>query len=147
MCRARVAALPSATLPPDAQIDGLALDVNGGFVDGAFVDKERGAKIWRGVIDKATPRIAPHPSQEIIWVEGRWRDPALLDWKRGGRFELRVYPIPAHGARSSSSRSAPCSRRCSSSSTRPSSTSKRSGPCWAAPTGLWDCRCRWASPS
>ena len=86
-------------LPPDAQIDGLALDSAGGFVDGAFVDKERGAKIWRGVIDKATPRTAAHPSQEIIWVEGRWRDPALLDWKRGGRFELRVYPIPAHGAR------------------------------------------------
>ncbi|HMG21302.1 MAG TPA: VIT domain-containing protein, partial [Kofleriaceae bacterium] len=86
-------------LPPDAQIDGLALDVAGGFVDGAFVDKERGQKIWRGVIDRATPRSAPRPSQEIIWVEGRWRDPALLDWKRGGRFELRVYPIPAHGAR------------------------------------------------
>jgi tetratricopeptide (TPR) repeat protein len=86
-------------LPPDAQIDSLALDVAGGFVEGAFVDKERGAKIWRGVIDKATPRIAAHPSQEIIWVEGRWRDPALLDWKHGGRFELRVYPIPAHGAR------------------------------------------------
>ena len=86
-------------LPPDAQIDGLALDVNGGFVDGAFVDKERGARIWRGVIDRATPKPARRPSQEIIWVEGRWRDPALLDWKRGGRFELRVYPIPAHGAR------------------------------------------------
>jgi len=86
-------------LPPDAQIDSLALDVAGGFVEGAFVDKERGAKIWRGVIDKATPKLAAHPSQEIIWVEGRWRDPALLDWKRGGRFELRVYPIPAHGAR------------------------------------------------
>jgi tetratricopeptide (TPR) repeat protein len=86
-------------LPPDAQIDSLALDVAGGFIEGAFLDKERGAKIWRGVIDKAAPRIAAHPSQEIIWVEGRWRDPALLDWKRGGRFELRVYPIPAHGSR------------------------------------------------
>ena len=39
------------------------------------------------------------PQQEMIWVEGRWRDPALLDWKRGGRFELHVYPIPAKGAR------------------------------------------------
>jgi len=86
-------------LPSDAQIDSLALDVAGGFVDGAFIDKERGQKIWRGVIDKATPRTAARPTQELIWVEGRWRDPALLDWKRGGRFELRVYPIPAHGAR------------------------------------------------
>ncbi|HEX3481000.1 MAG TPA: VIT domain-containing protein [Kofleriaceae bacterium] len=86
-------------LPPDAQIDNLALDAAGGFVDGAFVDKQRGAKIWRGVIDRATPHPIAQPSQDIIWVEGRWRDPALLDWKRGGRFELRVYPIPAHGAR------------------------------------------------
>src|SRR6185295_6763231 len=86
-------------LPPDAQIDGLALDVDGGFVDGAFVDKQRGQKIWRGVIDRATPHPPPRPSEDIIWVEGRWRDPALLDWKRGGRFELRVFPIPAHGAR------------------------------------------------
>jgi hypothetical protein len=86
-------------LPPDAQIDSLALDVDGGFIEGAFLDKERGAKIWRGVIAKATPRVAVRPSQEIIWVEGQWRDPALLDWKRGGRFELRVFPIPARGAR------------------------------------------------
>jgi tetratricopeptide (TPR) repeat protein len=86
-------------LPVDAQIDSLALDVDGGFVEGAFVDKERGAKIWRGVIDKATPKIKQNDPLEIIWVDGSWRDPALLDWKRGGRFELRVFPIPAKGAR------------------------------------------------
>ncbi len=88
-------------LPADAQIDGLALDVAGapgGFEEGAFLDKQRAQKIWKGVIDKAAPRqqIA---RDEIIWVDGSWRDPALLDWKRGGRFELRVYPIPAKGAR------------------------------------------------
>lgn len=91
-------------LPPDAQIDSLQLDMAnepGGFITGAFVDKERAAKIWRGVIDKATPKIARDPliQHEIVWVPGPWRDPALLDWKRGGRFELRIYPIPAKGAR------------------------------------------------
>ena len=86
-------------LPSDAQIDGLALDVKDGFVEGAFVDKERGAKIWKGVIDKATPHHQQIASNEIIWVDGSWRDPALLDWKRGGRFELRVFPIPAKGQR------------------------------------------------
>jgi tetratricopeptide (TPR) repeat protein len=91
-------------LPPDAQIDALALDnkdAPGGFVDGAFVDKERGAKIWKGVIDKAAPKHVEIASdrQEIIWVDGNWRDPALLDWKRGGRFELRIFPIPAKGQR------------------------------------------------
>ncbi len=89
-------------LPADAQIDGLALDQKGapdGFADGAFVDKERGAKIWKGVIQKAAPQQIASNNSEIIWVPGSWRDPALLDWKRGGRFELRVFPIPAHGQR------------------------------------------------
>jgi ferric-dicitrate binding protein FerR (iron transport regulator)/tetratricopeptide (TPR) repeat protein len=91
-------------LPADAQIDSLSLDMASeptGFITGAFLDKERAAKIWRGVIDKATPKIQRDPlvQQEIVWVPGPWRDPALLDWKRGGRFELRIYPIPAKGAR------------------------------------------------
>jgi hypothetical protein len=85
-------------LPADAQIDGLALDVDGKFVDGAFVDKARAQKIWNGVIDRARP-IIQHPQTEIVWVPGPWRDPALLDWKRGGRFELRIFPIPAKGSR------------------------------------------------
>ena len=89
-------------LPADAQIDGLALDQKDapdGFADGAFVDKERGAKIWKGVIQKAAPQQIAANNSEIIWVPGSWRDPALLDWKRGGRFELRVFPIPPHGQR------------------------------------------------
>ena len=89
-------------LPADAQIDSLELDIEGepnGFMQGAFVDKQRAAKIWQGVIDKATPKVKRRPEQDIIWVQGPWRDPALLDWKRGGRFELRIFPIPANGAR------------------------------------------------
>ena len=86
-------------LPADARIDSLQLDdTKGGFETGAFLDKERAGKIWRGVIQKATPR-RPKPESDIIWVQGPWRDPALLDWKRGGRFELRVFPIPAKGSR------------------------------------------------
>lgn len=86
-------------LPADAQIDGLSLDVDGGYVEGAFVDKLRAQKIWQGVIDKAAPVQIARAPEEIIWVPGRWKDPALLDWKRGGRFELKVYPIPAKGSR------------------------------------------------
>lgn len=85
-------------LPADARIDALALDVKDGFEEGAFIDKERATKIWTGVINKAAPR-PERPPMEIIWVPGPWRDPALLDWKRGGRFELRVFPIPAKGQR------------------------------------------------
>ena len=85
-------------LPPDARIDKLALDVNGTFLEGAFVEKSRASKIWRGVIHKATARRKVR-RPEIIWVPGPWKDPALLEWKRGGRFELRIFPIPAKGSR------------------------------------------------
>jgi len=85
-------------LPADARIERLALDVDGKMEDGAFVAKERAGKIWRGVIQKATPRpqIA---TDDIIWVPGPWRDPALLEWQQGGRFQLRIFPIPARGSR------------------------------------------------
>lgn len=85
-------------LPPGAQIERLALEVDGKLLDGAFVDRDRGAAIWRGVIQNAAPK-APRPREEIIWVAGPWRDPALLEWQRGGRFELRIFPIPKRGSR------------------------------------------------
>jgi hypothetical protein len=85
-------------LPPDAQIERLALEVNGKLEEGAFVERDKAAAIWRGVIQHAVP-TAPKPVEEIIWVPGPWRDPALLEWKRGGRFELRIFPIPKRGSR------------------------------------------------
>jgi hypothetical protein len=85
-------------LPPGAQIEKLSLEVDGKLVDGAFVDRDKGAAIWRGVIQNAQPK-APRPREEIIWVPGPWRDPALLEWQRGGRFELKIFPIPKRGAR------------------------------------------------
>ncbi len=85
-------------LPPGAQIERLALEVDGKLMDGSFVDKSKGAAIWRGVIQNAAPK-APKPKEEIFWVPGPWRDPALLEWKRGGRFELRIFPIPKRGSR------------------------------------------------
>ncbi|MCL2825026.1 MAG: FecR domain-containing protein, partial [Polyangiaceae bacterium] len=85
-------------LPPDAQIERLALEVDGHLEEGAFEDKGRAAAIWRGVINAATPK-SPTPRDEIIWVPGPWKDPALLEWQRGGRFELRIFPIPAKGSR------------------------------------------------
>lgn len=86
-------------LPPDARIARLALDVDGEMEEGAFVERDRAAKIWRGVIRRATPRPQARPQEEFIWVPGPWRDPALLEWQRGGQFELRIFPIPAHGER------------------------------------------------
>jgi ferric-dicitrate binding protein FerR (iron transport regulator)/tetratricopeptide (TPR) repeat protein len=86
-------------LPPDARISRLALDVDGKMEEGAFVEKDRAAKIWRGVIRNATRPAERRPNEEYVWVPGPWRDPALLEWQRGGRFELRIFPIPARGER------------------------------------------------
>ncbi|MBI4705730.1 MAG: FecR domain-containing protein [Deltaproteobacteria bacterium] len=85
-------------LPPDGQIERLALEVDGRLEEGAFVEREQAAKIWRGAIVNAARR-RPLPQEEIIWVPGPWRDPALLEWQRGGRFELRIFPIPRQGSR------------------------------------------------
>jgi tetratricopeptide (TPR) repeat protein len=87
-------------MPPDAQIERLALETEDGkhLEEGAFVDRDRAAAIWRGAIKNAAPQ-QPQLREEIIWVPGPWRDPALLEWQRGGRFELRVFPIPRKGSR------------------------------------------------
>jgi ferric-dicitrate binding protein FerR (iron transport regulator) len=85
-------------LPPGAQLERLALDVDGKLEEGAFVDRDRAAAIFRGAIVNAAPK-APRPLDDIVWVPGPWRDPALLEWQRGGRFELHVFPIPKHGSR------------------------------------------------
>jgi len=86
-------------LPPGARIASLSLKVDGEWEEGAFVDKERGQQIWRGVIRNATPEQQRNQQEEFIWVPGPWRDPALLEWQQGGRFELRIFPIPANGER------------------------------------------------
>jgi hypothetical protein len=86
-------------LPPDARIAHLSLEVDGNWEDGAFVERAHARRIWRGVIRQATPEVARIPSEEFVWVPGPWRDPALLEWQQGGRFELRIFPIPAHGER------------------------------------------------
>src|SRR5262249_49765359 len=56
-------------------------------------------KIWNGVIRHATPKEQRRQQEEWVWVPGPWHDPALLEWKQGGRVELRIFPIPAHGTR------------------------------------------------
>jgi hypothetical protein len=85
-------------LPADARLERLALEVDGKLVEGEFVDASRAAGIWRGVIQHAAPS-APRPVEEVVWVPGPWRDPALLEWQRGGRAELKIFPIPRKGSR------------------------------------------------
>ncbi|MEZ4462755.1 MAG: VIT domain-containing protein [bacterium] len=61
-------------LPADAQIAGLSLKVGDRWMDGEFMETARAERIFRDVID-------------------RWLDPALLKWKQGNQFELRIFPI------------------------------------------------------
>ncbi len=87
------------TLPPNAQVAELSLLVDGRWEEGAFVDRDRAERIWAGVIRQATPVIKRREIIEYIWVPGPWKDPALLSWKQGNTFELRIFPIPARGER------------------------------------------------
>ncbi|HSQ62636.1 MAG TPA: VIT domain-containing protein [Polyangiaceae bacterium] len=84
-------------VPPGALVDRLALDVDGKLVEGSFVEKKRAEGILRGAIATATP--VRRVRDDIVWVPGPWRDPALLEWQQGGRFELRIFPVPRHGTR------------------------------------------------
>ena len=90
----------SFPVPPGARIAALDLLVDGRWQEGAIVERERADKIWAGVIRQATPQAERKDVLEFIWVPGPWRDPALLKWQAGSRFELRIFPIPAHGSRS-----------------------------------------------
>ena len=61
-------------LPSDARINRLALKVGNKIMEGEFLETARAERIWRDVIDQ-------------------WRDPAMLKWKEGNTFELRIFPI------------------------------------------------------
>ena len=61
-------------LPADAQISRLSLKVGNKWMEGEFVETKRAEWIWRDIINQ-------------------WRDPAMLKWKQGNTFELRIFPI------------------------------------------------------
>ncbi|MFT5430935.1 MAG: ferric-dicitrate binding protein FerR (iron transport regulator), partial [Myxococcota bacterium] len=86
-------------MPSGARIAGLQLLVDGEWHEGAMVERERGEKIWRGVIRNAAPKHKKRDVVEYIWIPGPWRDPALLTWRGGSTFELRIFPIDARSER------------------------------------------------
>ncbi len=86
-------------MPPDAQIAGLDLVVEGKWEHGAIVARDQGDKIWAGVLRNAAPKEKKKDVVEYVWVPGPWHDPALLNWKKGSQFELKIFPIPNKGSR------------------------------------------------
>jgi tetratricopeptide (TPR) repeat protein len=67
-------------LPEGATISGYALDINGKMVDGVAVEKHKGREVFEAVVRQGV-------------------DPGLVEWTKGNNFKTRVFPIPAHGAR------------------------------------------------
>lgn len=67
-------------LPSDARISRLALKVGNKIMEGEFLETAHAERIWRDVIEQ-------------------WRDPAMLKWKEGNTFELRIFPIDPHQTR------------------------------------------------
>lgn len=62
------------------QISGFALDIDGQMRDAVPVPKARGRQVFEA-------------------IERRGVDPGLIEQTAGNRFQLRLYPIPAHGSR------------------------------------------------
>jgi hypothetical protein len=67
-------------LPSGARIASMALEVEGQYREGRFVDRSVGERIWRGVIKNAQVggRLGRVNTDDILFAPGPWRDPALL---------------------------------------------------------------------
>jgi hypothetical protein len=70
-------------LPPGASLSKLGLWVEDELVIGEMVEKDRAARIFQGIVD------------DVV----RPRDPALLEWKSGSSFSLKIFPMPARKSR------------------------------------------------
>jgi hypothetical protein len=88
-------------LPAGARIAAMALEVDGQFREGRFVDRSTGERIWRGVQKNARlgGRLGRVNTDDILFAAGPWRDPALLAWEAGNRFSIRIFPIHPHSTR------------------------------------------------
>ena len=68
------------TLPADAAISRLAMDVEGKMMEGELVERARARQIYEEIVSKR-------------------KDPALLEWQGGNRFQTQIFPIPAKGTK------------------------------------------------
>ncbi|MDH5675888.1 MAG: VIT domain-containing protein [Myxococcales bacterium] len=69
-------------LPADASISNLELLVGDTWMRAEMLEKKRAQHIFQQIVDATVPR-----------------DPALLEWEQGSIFKMRIFPIPAKGAR------------------------------------------------
>jgi len=64
-------------LPPDASIVRFAMEINGQLMEGEIVERGRAVQIF----------------DQIVADYIRPRDPALLEWKGGNTFQIRIFPM------------------------------------------------------
>jgi len=88
-------------LPAGARIAAMALEVDGAWREGRFVDRSTGERIWRGVQKNARMGggLGRVNNDDILFAPGPWRDPALLAWEAGNRFSIRIFPIRPRSTR------------------------------------------------
>lgn len=67
-------------LPEGATVSGYALDIDGQLVDGVVVTKDEARHVFEQEVRKGV-------------------DPGIAEWVGGNAFRTRIFPIPAHGAR------------------------------------------------
>jgi hypothetical protein len=68
------------TLPPNAIVTGLAMEIDGQLMEGEILARDKAQKIYRDIVDSM-------------------RDPAILEWEQGRTFKLRVFPIEARASK------------------------------------------------
>lgn len=71
------------TLPEGAVLTRLGLVVNGKLVEAEIEEKQRIAKVFKGIVDDTV----------------RPKDPALLEHLAGSRYSLTIFPVPPKGKR------------------------------------------------
>ncbi len=65
-------------VPRGATVIGFELEVDGKLQKGAMLDRDKAARIYRDIV-------------------ARVRDPGLVEWVDKELFQVRIFPIPAHG--------------------------------------------------
>lgn len=65
-------------IPENASLTGYDMEINGRLMRGEIVERERGRKIMKKVIDDYVYQM---------------RDPALTEWESGSTFKTRIFPI------------------------------------------------------
>ncbi len=69
-------------IPRGAALTRVALDVDGTLIEGEVLGRARASEVFHGIVDRPAPR-----------------DPALVERLDDGAVQVKIFPVPGHGAR------------------------------------------------